>query len=108
MRFLAVAGALVLVIGLTPEVARAERGAYFDDDGNRCEYNVVEDLIKTVCRDPRNFGDYRVCYGELRPDVVFVDCFGEDRFVISAEIPTDEFLRRIRRGGGTRRWGSRR
>ena len=90
--------ALALPLGLgTAGVAHAERGVYFDDDGYRCEYNAVEDLVKIVCRDPRDFGDYYICFGEMRADVVFIDCFGDDRFVRSAEIPTREFLRRLGR-----------
>jgi hypothetical protein len=94
----AVALALALPLGLgTAEVAHAERGVYFDDDGYRCEYNAVEDLVKIVCRDPRDFGDYYICFGEIRPDVVFIDCFGDARVVESTEVPTREFLRRLGR-----------
>ena len=100
MRSTFVAGALALALiaaGVGVGVVHADRGVYFDDNGFRCEYNVQEDLIKLVCRDPRQFADYYVCFGEIRPDVVFIDCFGEDRFVESAEIPTQEFLRRLGR-----------
>ncbi len=101
MRSAIVAGALALALVFPGPggvgVAHAERGVYFDDDGYRCDYNVQEDLIKTVCRDPREFADYYVCFGEIRADVVFIDCFGEDRAVVSAEVPTREFLRRLGR-----------
>ena len=100
MRSAVMAGALALALVVPSAgvgVAHADPGVYFDDNGFRCEYNVQEDLIKLVCRDPGQFADYYACFGEIRPDVVFIDCFGEDRFVESAEIPTQEFLRRLGR-----------
>lgn len=100
MRFIgSLLSVTVLALALAvPGIAHAERGVYFDDYGYRCEINVQEDLFKVVCRNPRNFGDYYVCFGEIRADVVFRDCFSEQRAVVSTEEPTVDFLRRIRGG----------